>query len=124
MTLNQERLAELVEIVGKKLEQAAVEAGDFDPRNGGSWRARNEAAIGRLIEFFVERYEARFTMSHDAVAVRMAGIRSNSTMGVAPALRNWRRAAEIKLDVPAGAGQDDPINLAGSGPVPIEPREG
>lgn len=149
MTLNQELLTEIVPIVEKKIAQQREEVGDFDQTNYGAWFERNRASVGRLKDFFAERYDARFTQKppHDQT-VTMAGVRATSTGGWLAALQNWKRAAENKLASGAGRAHrpspystaaglygglgsdelrppgDDPINLQGSGPAPIEPREG
>lgn len=93
---------------------------------------------------------AQFGFRAGAYEMRLAGIGGTSTMSRDAAKASWIRAAQRKLDqaeayctshvasatdsqVCGRCGAhiddlrppaDDPINLAGSGPVPIEPREG
>lgn len=74
--------------------------------------ARNTLAVLMATE------NASFKDGNDA-SLRLAGVRATCTAGVHGLLMNWRNAARRKLDEMV-----DPINLAGSGPVPIEPREG
>lgn len=124
MTLNQELLTEIVPILAKKLEAWSAEAGSFDYRDYKAWSARRHAADDRILEFFSTRYYARFTGKGSDHAVTMAGIRSTSTSGWNGALQNWKRAAENKLAAGAGAVHRDGFNPLGSGPAPIEPREG
>ncbi len=151
MTLNQELLAELVPLVAKKLAAASAEAGEYDGDHYDAWRQRQRSAENRLMDFFTERYDARFAAQGDTRQVTMAGIRSSSTRGWEGALGNWLLSAEKKVDaapgikrsypVPGsiqagmngGLGRDeigrpdddgDGFNVYGSGPVPIEPREG
>lgn len=118
MTENHELLTELIAIIGKKLAASA----------SVDWRsnmARMENDNRDLEDFFSERYGARFTLTsaHDHCVV-MAGIRSTSTTGLRGALRNWLAAAQRRLDSTDASpdADNDPINLAGSGPVPIELR--
>ena len=95
-------------------------------------------------------YGARFDFRAGAYEMRLAGVTGTSTMSREAAKESWVRAARKRIaqaedDCPGHiAGEssrktcgrcgihidelrpddDDPINLAGSGPVPIEPREG
>lgn len=124
MTLNQELLTEIVPIVAKKLEAWSAETGAFVSGDYSTWVTRCLTANDRIIEFFSARYDARFTGKGSDYAVTMAGIRSTSTGGWTGALRNWQRAAENKLAASAGTVHRDGFNPHGSGPVPIEPREG
>ena len=73
------------------------------------------------LELSVVQVGAAIRDKDSATAVRLAGIRSTSTEGLAAALRHWLTAARKRLLAePAAA---DPFNPHGSGPVPIEPRE-
>ncbi|WP_054309998.1 hypothetical protein [Mesorhizobium sp. 1M-11] len=121
MTLYHELLTELIPLVEKKLEAHRAEAGEFHFANYDAWEKRCALADERIREFFSERYDARFTEHGDTHTVHMAGFRSSSTSGWAGALRNWQSSAEKKL---AAHGDLDGFNPHGSGPVPIEPREG
>jgi hypothetical protein len=77
---------------------------------------------------------ARFEFRAGAYEMRLAGVAGTSTMSREAARDSWLRAVRRKLravgepvvdfDGIPGACPDDPANLAGSGPVPIEPREG
>lgn len=124
MTLNQELLAEIVPILAKKMEAWDTETGEFEPRAHRAWQERRRAADDRIVEFFTTRYDAAFTRPSSDYAVRMAGIRATSTSGWINVLHNWRRAAEKKLAAGTGVVHRDGFNPHGSGPVPIEPREG
>lgn len=122
MTLNQKLLVELVPLIAKKLAAASAEAGGNDGSHYERWRARQRNAENKLMDFFTERYDARFSAKGDNHRVVMAGIRSTSTSGWTNAMHNWHRAAEQKIAASEPA--DDVINLQGSGPAPIEEREG
>lgn len=129
MTLNQQLLTELIPLVEKKLAAADAEAGEFDRDHYTAWRERQRAAENRVMDFFTDRYDARFAAQGDTHMVVMAGIRSTSTSGWSSAFRNWRASAEKKLGPdPTRKGKlealhHDGFNPFGSGPVPIEPRE-
>ncbi len=66
---------------------------------------------------------ARFEFRAGAYEMRMAGVAGTSTMSREAARDSWLRAVRRKLRA-VGEPVIDPVNLAGSGPVPIEPREG
>lgn len=126
MTLWIENLLALAKLVGEKIELNRAETAEFDHKDYDGWRQRSDAADARMLAFFTDEHGARFTERppHDH-RVQMAGIRSTSTGGWTGALQNWKRAAEAKIAAEAGAVvRCDPINLQGSGPAPIEPREG
>lgn len=97
MTLNHELLAELVPLVAKKLAAAEAEAGEFDGDHYMVWRERQRGAENRLMDFFTDRYDARFAAQGDIHQVTMAGIRATSTSGWTGAMHNWQRSAEKKL---------------------------
>lgn len=142
-----ERLARLVQ---RKLIDANDEVGDLPSSRYHEWRQRRDRADAGLMSFFVSRAGAKFTSRPGGeFTVKMAGIRSSSTGGWSAALRNWQTAAEKRIwaaqDVCSGhvastadpkvCGRcgihidelrppDDGFNPHGSGPVPIEEREG
>jgi len=116
-TLWHENLERLVRVVEDKLAAADAVVGRYSRDDYQGWVARRRSAEAALVEHFTAAEDARFSRSGDAESIRMAGIRSSSTQGVTAALRNWRTTAQLKLV------QADPINLQGSGPAPIEPRE-
>ncbi|HEV2501633.1 MAG TPA: hypothetical protein VGV39_01070 [Mesorhizobium sp.] len=118
MTHWQENLEQLLRLVGELLQAAREEAGPFDQANYGDWRARVDAADQRIRERLQRDANARFTAKGDVHMVHMAGIRATSTTGWHGALNNWHLRAAAHV-----AKADDPINLQGSGPAPIEPRE-
>lgn len=117
-----ERLKRLVPLVDRKIAAAREAAGEFRRDGYDAWVKRSDKAEAELKQYFAEKEGALFTRPHSEHAVRMAGIRSASTSGFLGALHNWRRAALAAIG--AAAETDDPINLQGSGPAPIEPREG
>ena len=117
MTLWMENLQRLIALVEEKLAQAKAEEGEFDHKDYSAWSARHRAAMDKLVAFFGEEENGRFTQQGaHGHTVQMAGIKSTSTGGWYGALQNWKTAAKKKL--PA----DDGFNEYGSGPVPIEPR--
>lgn len=118
MTLWQENLERLVELVSELLRAAREEVGQYDPADYDNWRARSRAADRRVQERLERDADARFTVKGDAHMVRMASIRATSTTGWHGALGNWLSQATARLAAP-----DDPINLQGSGPAPIVPRK-
>ncbi|MBN9078228.1 MAG: hypothetical protein BGN87_06420 [Rhizobiales bacterium 65-79] len=94
------------------------------------------------LELAVVQIGATIRDKSSETAVRIAGIRSTSTMGLGGALRNWLTAARNKLaaiegrearypspygteaGMKGGLGRDDdPLNPHGFGPVPIGPKE-
>ncbi len=144
------KLSEIMEMVSALLEDAERAAGTYADDPDG-YHARHRFEVDRVARRLEEEVGARFRDRWDGAAVRISGIRSTSTTGVAGALRNWLKAARRKIaeaqdacsghvasdDDPKVCGRcgihidelrpdddGDPINLAGSGPVPIEPREG
>ena len=100
--VSQELLAEIIPILAKKLDAWSTQTGTFDYADYSAWSARRSAADDKIVEFFTTRYDAVFTQPSGAYSVRMAGIRSTSTMGWTGALNNWKRAAETKLATKAG----------------------
>lgn len=118
MTLWQENLEQLLRLVGELLQAAAEEVGPYDAADYGNWRARFDAAHARIRERLEKDADARFTAKGDTHAVHIASIRATSTTGWQGALNNWRARAAARLAEAA-----DPINLQGSGPAPIVPRD-
>lgn len=117
MTLWQENLERLVQLVSELLHAAREEIGPYDPADYDNWRARSRDADQRVQECLERDADARFTVKGDAHMVRMASIRATSTTGWHGALGNWLNQATTRL------ADADPINLQGSGPAPIVPRE-
>ncbi|MER8990443.1 hypothetical protein [Mesorhizobium sp. M0678] len=119
MTLWIETLERLVALLDEKLAVAKAETGEFGHAEYSAWRARHDMAEAKLIEFFTNEEGARFNPRPAGEhSVKMAGLRASSTSGTTGALTNWRTAARKKI-----AAQDG-FNPHGSGPVPIEAREG
>lgn len=125
MTLWMENLLRPIALVEEKLAEAKAEEDEFDDKDYSGWFARHRAATDKLVAFFREEENGRFTQQGaHGHTVQMAGIKSTSTSGWYGALQNWKRAAETKVANAAGTVVDaDPINLQGSGPAPIVPRE-
>lgn len=119
-TLWMENLERLVNVVEAKLAAADVITGNYSHDDYDGWLARRSACETALIKHFTHEEGARFGERGDLSSIRMAGIKSSSTQGVTAAIRNWRVAARSRL----ADGPSDPINLQGSGPSPIVPREG
>ncbi|MGO4558295.1 hypothetical protein [Mesorhizobium sp. 2RAF21] len=118
MTLWQENLEQLLRLVGELLQTANEYVGPCDAVDYANWRTRSSAADQHIRERLEHEADARFTQNGDVYMVRMASIRSTSTAGWNAALANWRAAARTRLVQAC-----DPINLQGSGPAPILPRE-
>lgn len=118
MTLRHENLEQLVQLVGELLRAANEEVGPYDPADYDTWRARSRAADERIQVRLEKDADARFTAKGDTHAVHMASIRATSTTGWHGALNNWRVRAAARLAEAA-----NPINLQGSGPAPIVPRD-
>ena len=152
MTLWIENLKRLVALIDEKLAAANVETGPFSHADYDGWRMRHVAAETKVIAFFRQEEGASWA-SGSAYSLKMAGLRSSSTVGWTSVLQNWRASALKKIETADTASdncsghvasaadpklcgrcgihidelrpdEDDPINLAGSGPVPIEAREG
>jgi hypothetical protein len=77
----------------------------------------NEIGARNTLAVLLATEHARFKDGNEA-SLTLAGIRSSCTAGTHGLLMNWRNAARRKLDELL-----DPINLQGSGPAPIVPRE-
>jgi len=111
----------------------------------------HQRELAAVVQQFAREEGGRHSHSNGAEVLALAGVRASCTTGPHGLLRNWQNAARRKIKTlvtcdadPAhykrtpppysieagmngGLGRDetdDPINLAGSGPVPIEPREG
>lgn len=102
-----QNLYRLVDLANAKLAEAEAETGPYNADDYAGWRARRDAAMIKLMQFFADQESAawKHTGAHDH-SVRMAGIRSTSTSGYDGALRNWRatamrRARFLEGQVPA-----------------------
>lgn len=116
-TLWIETLERLVALVEEKLLVAHIETGEYSHADYDGWRKRTNAAHATLIAFFTGQEGARFNAGSEH-SVRMAGLRATSTGGTVGALQNWRTAARKQIAMADG------FNPHGSGPVPVEAREG
>ncbi len=67
-------------------------------------------------------HDVRHDYRGGAYVMQLAGVSGTATMGREAAKESWLRAARKKI-AQAEDECSDPVNLAGSGPVPIEPRE-
>ncbi|MER9851788.1 hypothetical protein NKJ55_31710 [Mesorhizobium sp. M0106] len=117
MTLWIETLERLVPLVEQKLAEASAEVGEYSHADYDGWRQRRAAAEAKLTTFFTDQEGARFNVGSEN-SVKMAGLRASSTSGLVGAPSNWRTAAGKQI------AKADGFNPHGSGPVPIEAREG
>lgn len=90
-------LADTIITVAAMLADAEKAAGTFadDPQN---WHARHRHEMDKLAVLLRSTLGARIDDRWDRAAVRIAGVRSSSTSGLAGALGNWIRAAEKRLE--------------------------
>ncbi|KQZ87223.1 hypothetical protein ASD64_07230 [Mesorhizobium sp. Root157] len=125
MTLWINNLKRLVALVDEQMAHVSEASGSSDTKtikDYAAWRKRHDAAMRALMAFFMNQEDASFTSRGSDCSVKMASIRSTCTSGFDGALRNWQTAARKKIDAAQPA--EDVINLQGSGPAPIVPREG
>lgn len=128
MTLWQENLTRLVDLIDRLVREADERCGArpdwFSDRAGyAAWDKRRREELEAIKGHLTSREGARFS-SRPAYecALKLAGIRSSCTGGEWGVLQNWQAAARRKIGT-AGV-SDDGFNPHGSGPVPIEPKEG
>ena len=125
------------------LHEAWDAAGDKDHDPSGYF-ARRRRELDKLAGRLAQEMDAKIRVRWDGAAVKIAGIRATSTSDLGSALLNWLTAVDKRLQAAGGAstpspspsapplplpggeegGIADPINLQGSGPAPIVPREG
>ena len=89
-------LTRLIELVDAKLAEAAIAAGDRPSKVAGwsDWHRRHNSALEGVKNSLATDEGARFNgINSDNCRVRIAGITSTSTGGIAGALRNWIAAA-------------------------------
>ncbi len=89
-------LAEAITLVETGLEDAARAAGTFgdDP---GEWHRRHNAEMSALSGRLEASIGARIIDGWSGAVVKIAGISSSSTTGVAGAMRNWLKAARKRV---------------------------
>lgn len=90
-------LKDTIAMVAAMIEDAEKAAGTYagDPQG---WHARHRHEMDKLRVRLQSKLGARIDDRWDGASVRLAGIRSSSTSGLAGALRNWIRAAEKRLE--------------------------
>lgn len=82
----------------------------------------HQRKLDAVVKQLVDEEGGRHSRSNGAEVLRLAGLQSSCTTGPHGLLRNWQNAARRKIASALNAG--DGFNPHGSGPVPIEPREG
>lgn len=89
-------LAEAYELVTAGLADAERACGTYadDPAN---WHARHRHEMDVLARRLKTEVGASINDRWDGANVRISGIRSTSTSGLAGALKNWLRAADARL---------------------------
>lgn len=79
------------------LAEADAKAGTYADDPSG-YHARLRFELDRIGNLLANEFGARINDRWDGAAIRMAGIRSSSTMGLGDALRNWLTAARKRLE--------------------------
>lgn len=82
------------------VKAAEAEQASIGPRVDGDreWWTRHRAAMERCAEDLTASVGARINDRWDGCRVRIAGVSSTCTAGMAGALRNWTVAARRKLE--------------------------
>lgn len=93
MTTLQEVQARVAEL----LEDAERAAGTYADDPSG-WHARHRFEMERVKIMLKDGFGASFSDQWDGARVRIAGVRSSSTSGVAGALRNWLIASRKRIE--------------------------
>lgn len=90
-------LKDTIAMVAAMIEDAEKAAGTYagDPQG---WHARHRHEMDKLRVRLQSRLGARIDDRWDRASIRLAGIRSSSTSGLAGALRNWLTAAGKRLE--------------------------
>ncbi len=85
-------------LINGQLAEIEREVGKFDYT--AEWSRRHAEATQRLLDLLTREAGAQFRHRppHDH-AVKILGVRSTSTSGWSGALRNWQRAAGVKMMV-------------------------
>lgn len=134
-----EILAPFMDLIDEKLSSVTTDyAGHY---------AAYRDSLRTLEQELVDKAGARFGLSNGALTMRLAGVSTTCTSGLPGLLRNWLNSARRKIEMSGCPGHvasrrdtkvcrlcgihiddlrpdDDGFNPFGSGPVPIEAREG
>lgn len=89
-------LTETRAAVAALLEDAQRAAGTYSDDPQG-YHARLRFEMERIGHHLKSEFGASINDRWDGASVRLAGIRSSSTMGLSGALHNWLRAADQRL---------------------------
>ena len=83
--------------VAAMLAQAEEAAGTYAGDPAG-WHARHRHEMDKLRVILQSKLGARIDDRWDGATIKLAGVRSSSTSGLAGALRNWLRAAAKRAE--------------------------
>ena len=86
-------LAEIIDLVESALDNAERAAGTYAEDPSG-FHQRHRTQMEALAKRLTAQFGARCNDRWDGARVRLHGITSTSTTGIAGALRNWLRAAK------------------------------
>jgi len=88
------RLQPLIDHVRDALERADAEVGPYSAaKDISDWHRRRRDVMENLALALHDSVGATINNRSDGCGVKIAGIRSTSTSGIAGALHNWLRAA-------------------------------
>lgn len=118
MTLWQENLSRLIARIDELMPSEQPAQGHIAYEEFQAHQRKLDAVVAQL----VDEEGGRHSRSNGAEVLRLAGLQTSCTSGPGELLRNWQNAARRKIASARIA--DDGFNPHGSGPVPIEPREG
>lgn len=90
-------LPSAVRIVRAGIGEAERASGPYPGSDAFAWQDRRREAMTALGESLARQLDARITVRWDSARVRICGISSSSTCGLAGALQNWLVAAEHRL---------------------------
>lgn len=97
-------LKEALSVVESALCSAEAGVGPFS-HGDRDWWSRHRAAMEQCAAQLTARLGARINDRWNGCSVRIAGLSSTSTSGMAGALRNWMAAAERRIRDAAAAGR-------------------
>ncbi|MBY2992470.1 hypothetical protein HF272_13630 [Rhizobium leguminosarum] len=94
MSASKNLLDRLIQIIEEK--QAAVPALNNDWVSG-DYR-RHTAAAEQILDELVAEEAAKVSRRHDAMTLKLAGIKTSCTSGAWGLLANWKNAAQRRID--------------------------